>query len=188
MGGGGLPVDRVADGVPDALHQVRRPAGGDLLVQGAGGASHRAVLLGTAAGYRMWVTSRTRPSARGGELGADQAFESGARLPERVDAVIETVGGGDLVALGQLAKARRHARDLRRDQRRPPQAELTRIFFIQLSVVGSTMGTRDELGRWSGSARDRCPAAHRLGAAAGDGPRRVRGDDRRLSERKGFGR
>jgi NADPH:quinone reductase-like Zn-dependent oxidoreductase len=26
-------------------------------------------------------------------------------------------------------------------------AELTRIFFLQLSVVGSTMGTRDELER-----------------------------------------
>jgi NADPH:quinone reductase-like Zn-dependent oxidoreductase len=28
-----------------------------------------------------------------------------------------------------------------------PPAELTRIFFTQLSVVGSTMGTRDQLGR-----------------------------------------
>ena len=28
-----------------------------------------------------------------------------------------------------------------------PPAELTRIFFLQLSVVGSTMGTRDELER-----------------------------------------
>ena len=29
---------------------------------------------------------------------------------------------------------------------RPP-AELSRVFFLQLSVVGSTMGTRDELER-----------------------------------------
>jgi D-arabinose 1-dehydrogenase-like Zn-dependent alcohol dehydrogenase len=28
-----------------------------------------------------------------------------------------------------------------------PPAELTRIFFLQLSVVGSTMGTREELER-----------------------------------------
>jgi D-arabinose 1-dehydrogenase-like Zn-dependent alcohol dehydrogenase len=28
-----------------------------------------------------------------------------------------------------------------------PSAELTRIFFLQLEVLGSTMGTRDELGR-----------------------------------------
>jgi NADPH:quinone reductase-like Zn-dependent oxidoreductase len=28
-----------------------------------------------------------------------------------------------------------------------PPAELNRVFFMQLSVVGSTMGTRDRLGR-----------------------------------------
>ena len=28
-----------------------------------------------------------------------------------------------------------------------PPADLNRVFFLQLSVVGSTMGTRDELGR-----------------------------------------
>ena len=29
----------------------------------------------------------------------------------------------------------------------PSPAELTRVFFLQLSIVGSTMGTRDELER-----------------------------------------
>ena len=29
----------------------------------------------------------------------------------------------------------------------PRPAELTRIFFTQLTVTGSTMGTRDQLGR-----------------------------------------
>jgi NADPH:quinone reductase-like Zn-dependent oxidoreductase len=28
-----------------------------------------------------------------------------------------------------------------------PPAELTRVFFLQLRVIGSTMGTRDELAR-----------------------------------------
>jgi D-arabinose 1-dehydrogenase-like Zn-dependent alcohol dehydrogenase len=28
-----------------------------------------------------------------------------------------------------------------------PPAELTRVFFLQLEVIGSTMGTRDELER-----------------------------------------
>jgi D-arabinose 1-dehydrogenase-like Zn-dependent alcohol dehydrogenase len=81
------------------------------------------------------------------KLGADQAFESGARLPERVDAVMETVGkatwghsirslkpGGTLVVSGATSGD-------------APPAELTRVFFLQLSVVGSTMGTRDELER-----------------------------------------
>jgi D-arabinose 1-dehydrogenase-like Zn-dependent alcohol dehydrogenase len=28
-----------------------------------------------------------------------------------------------------------------------PPADLSRVFFLQLSVIGSTMGTRDELAR-----------------------------------------
>ena len=65
-----------------------------MLVQGAGGGVATALIaLGAAAGLRVWVTSRDEAKrARAVELGADAAFESGARLPERVDAVIETVG------------------------------------------------------------------------------------------------
>src|SRR4051812_13653716 len=68
--------------------------GGTVLVQGAGGGVSTAlVAIGRAAGYRMWVTGRDEAKrARAVELGADAAFESGARLPERVDAVMETVG------------------------------------------------------------------------------------------------
>ena len=79
------------------------------------------------------------------ELGAHQVFESGARLPERVDAVMETVGAatwehsvasvreeGTIVISGATSGPN-------------PRAALTRIFFHQLRVVGSTMGTRDEL-------------------------------------------
>jgi len=50
-------------------------------------------VLGSAAGIRVWVTSRS-PEKREQALalGADRSFESGERLPERVDAVMETVG------------------------------------------------------------------------------------------------
>ena len=68
--------------------------GDTVLVQGAaGGVATAAVQLGRAAGIRMWVTSRD--AAKGEQavaLGADRAFGSGERLPERVDAVLETVG------------------------------------------------------------------------------------------------
>jgi len=123
--------------------------GQTVLVQGAGGGVATAlVVLGRAAGVRIWVTSRS-PDKRDAavKLGAEQAFESGARLPERVDAVMETVGkatwshsirslkpGGTLVVSGATSGD-------------APPAELTRVFFLQLSVVGSTMGTRDELQR-----------------------------------------
>ncbi|MDQ6778168.1 MAG: zinc-binding dehydrogenase [Actinomycetota bacterium] len=120
-----------------------------VLVQGAtGGVATALTVLARAAGARVWVTSRSEDKrARALGLGADQAFESGERLPERVDAVMETVGqatwahsirslkpGGTLVTSGATSGA-------------APPAELTRIFFLQLSIVGSTMGTRDELER-----------------------------------------
>lgn len=124
--------------------------GGTVLVQGAaGGVATALVQLGSAAGYRMWVTSRDEAKGRVAvDLGAERAFGSGERLPERVDAVMETVGaatwshsvnalrpGGRIVISGATSGDA------------PAKAELTKIFFKQLQVVGSTMGTRDELER-----------------------------------------
>jgi NADPH:quinone reductase-like Zn-dependent oxidoreductase len=67
--------------------------GGTVLVQGAGGGVATAlIVLGRAAGFRVWVTSRSEEKrAQALALGASEAFESGARLPDRVDAVMETV-------------------------------------------------------------------------------------------------
>ncbi len=122
--------------------------GGTVLVQGAGGGVATALIqLGAAAGYRVWVTSRDEERGRRAlELGADRVFGSGERLPDRVDAVMETVGaatwshsinslrpGGTVVISGATSGDA------------PARAELTKIFFKQLRVVGSTMGTREEL-------------------------------------------
>jgi NADPH:quinone reductase-like Zn-dependent oxidoreductase len=121
--------------------------GQTVLVQGAsGGVATALITLGRAAGYRMWVTGRSEEKrAAALELGAEQAFETGARLPSRVDGVMETVGeatwshsikslkpGGVVVTSGATTGYN-------------PGAELNRIFFTQLSVIGSTMGTRSEL-------------------------------------------
>src|SRR5262245_35076679 len=59
--------------------------GSTVLVQGAGGGVATAlILLGRAAGYRMWATSRSEAKRkRALELGADQVFPAGERLPER---------------------------------------------------------------------------------------------------------
>lgn len=123
--------------------------GSTILVQGAGGGVATAlVVIGRAAGFRVWATSRDEEKRRRAlELGADQVFPSGARLPGRVDAVMESVGqatwahslralkpGGRIVVCGATSGA-------------VPPADLNRVFFLQLSVVGSTMGTRDELER-----------------------------------------
>jgi NADPH:quinone reductase-like Zn-dependent oxidoreductase len=121
--------------------------GQTVLVQGAGGGvASAAIVLGRHAGLRVWVTSRDEAKReRALELGAHAAFEAGARLPERVDAVLETVGeatwrhslralkqGGALVVSGATSGD-------------APSAELRRVFFLQLRILGSTMGTRDEL-------------------------------------------
>jgi NADPH:quinone reductase-like Zn-dependent oxidoreductase len=123
--------------------------GATILVQGAGGGVSTAlVLLGRAAGYQMWVTSRSEAKRDAAvKLGADQAFPTGARLPERVDVVMETVGqatwGHSLRSLkpgGRIVVSGATSGEI-------PPAELNRVFFTQLSIVGSTMGTRDQLGR-----------------------------------------
>ena len=121
--------------------------GQTVLVQGAGGGvATAAIALGRAAGLTVWATSRDADKqAKAVELGAHQAFETGARLPGKVDAVLETVGkatwshsmralrpGGTLVVSGATTGP-------------DPSADLNRLFFLQLRVVGSTMGTRDEL-------------------------------------------
>ncbi|WP_121258090.1 zinc-binding dehydrogenase [Nocardioides ferulae] len=128
--------------------QGQLKAGDTVLVQGAGGGVATAlIILARAGGLRVLATSRDEAKrARALEIGAHEVFESGARLPVKVDAVMETVGratwshsvrslrpGGAIVISGTTSGPKLD------------DAELTRIFFLQLRVIGSTMGTRAEL-------------------------------------------
>lgn len=123
-------------------------AGDTVLVQGAGGGVATALItLARAGGLRVLATSRDEAKrARALEIGAHEVYESGARLPVKVDAVMETVGratwthsiralrpGGAVVISGTTSGPNLD------------DAELTRIFFLQLRIIGSTMGTRGEL-------------------------------------------
>jgi NADPH:quinone reductase-like Zn-dependent oxidoreductase len=123
-------------------------AGDTVLVQGAGGGVATALItLARAAGLKVFATSRDEAKrARALEIGAHEVVESGARLPVKVDAVMETVGratwshsiralrpGGAIVISGTTSGPNLD------------DAELTRIFFLQLRVIGSTMGTTTEL-------------------------------------------
>jgi NADPH:quinone reductase-like Zn-dependent oxidoreductase len=118
-----------------------------VLVQGAGGGvASAAIAVAKALGHTVFCTSRDEGKrARALEVGADLAVATGERLPEKVDVVIETVGaatwdhslralrpGGRVVVCGATSGPN-------------PPADLNRVFFLQLSVVGSTMGTREEL-------------------------------------------
>ncbi|MEP6696097.1 MAG: zinc-binding dehydrogenase [Pseudonocardiales bacterium] len=121
-------------------------AGHKVLVQGAGGGvATAAIIIAQALGATVFATSRDEARRqRAAELGA-HALETGARVPERVDIVIETVGaatfehslkclrpGGRLVVSGATSG---HLATV----------DLRRVFFLQTSIIGSTMGTRSEL-------------------------------------------
>jgi NADPH:quinone reductase-like Zn-dependent oxidoreductase len=124
--------------------------GSTILVQGAGGGLATAlIILGRAAGLRVWVTSRSEEKRRRAveELGAHAAFEVGERLPERVDAVMDSVGeatfdhslrslrpGGTLVTAGMTSGG-------------AITPDLSRIFLNQIRIQGVAMGTPGELAR-----------------------------------------
>ncbi len=121
--------------------------GETVLVQGAGGGvASAAITLARHAGARVWATTRDKGDFAT-EMGAHAVFDSGQKLPHRVDMVIETVGkatwshsvrslrpGGRLVVSGATTGGQ-------------PPADLAHVYFRQLSVIGSTMGTAAELRR-----------------------------------------
>lgn len=130
--------------------QANLQPGDKVLVQGAsGGVATSLIRLASAAGFEVFVTTRDAAnSERAMQLGAHLVMESGQRLPTKVDAVMETVGaatwshsvkslrpGGTIVICGATSGDA------------PTRAELSIIFFQQMRVQGSTMGTRDEFAQ-----------------------------------------
>jgi NADPH:quinone reductase-like Zn-dependent oxidoreductase len=126
---------------------ARLTPGQRVLVQGAGGGvATAAIVLGAAAGLEVTATSRSGAKReRALALGAAHAVEPGARLPARVDAVVESVGqatwghsirsvrpGGVIVVCGATSGD-------------ASPAELTRVFFHEIRVQGVTMGSREDL-------------------------------------------
>jgi len=121
--------------------------GDTVLVQGAGGGvATAAIAMARAAGRRVWATSRSEDKRKAAlDLGAHDVFETGAKLPGRVDAVIDSVGeatldhsikscrpGGRVVLCGATSGG-------------AAKVVLARIYFTQVDVLGSTMGNRREL-------------------------------------------
>jgi NADPH:quinone reductase-like Zn-dependent oxidoreductase len=122
-------------------------AGNTVLVQGAGGGlSSALIVLARCAGMRVWVTGRDEAKrAYAAELGAHAVFEPGARLPDRVEAVMDSVGtatwnhslkalrphGTMVVSGGTSGYA--------------VQTDVARIFARQLHIVGSAMGSTEDM-------------------------------------------
>jgi len=128
-----------------------------VLVHGAtGGVASAAILLGSAGGLTVLATSRDQGKRETAvELGAAAAFTTDRDAVKQViaasdggvDAVLDTVGeatwdfslrvvrpGGTVVVSGSTSGPN-------------PPAQLNRIFWRQLTIAGSTMGTREELSR-----------------------------------------
>lgn len=120
--------------------------GESVLVQGAGGGvATAAVALAVALGKRVYATSRDAAKReRIAELGAT-ALEPGARLPERVDVVIETVGAAtfdhSLKSAAPMARIVVSGATAGHE----PKVNLRRVFAMQLEILGTSMGTPGEL-------------------------------------------
>ena len=122
-------------------------SGQTILVQGASGGMATALIqMGRAAGFEVWVTSRSHDGAKLAEkLGAHRIFKSGEKLPRKVDAVFDNVGpatfehslgstrrGGTLVTVGVTTGLE-------------AKVNLLDLFVNNIIVTGSTMGTLDEM-------------------------------------------
>lgn len=129
------------------FHGAELKPGQSVLVQGVGGGvASAAIALSAAAGLEVFATSRSEAKREAAlRLGAVAAVGPGARLPRRVDAVIETVGKAtwkhSIASVkngGTIAIAGHTTGD-------PDPALLTRVFFHELRIQGVTMGTRADL-------------------------------------------
>jgi D-arabinose 1-dehydrogenase-like Zn-dependent alcohol dehydrogenase len=104
-----------------------------------------AVVLGVAMGKRVYATSREGwKRERVTALGAT-ALELGARLPERVGVVIESVGAPTFEH--SMKSAQPQARIVVCGATGGHQAtvDLRRVFAMRLEILGATMGSADEL-------------------------------------------
>jgi NADPH:quinone reductase-like Zn-dependent oxidoreductase len=122
-------------------------AGETVLIQGGtGGMATALIQLGRAAGFEVWVTSRSEDGrARAKALGAHESFIPNEALPRKVRAVIDSVGldswahslsslarGGTLVTVGGTTGF-------------DVPLNLLPLVADQLTITGSIMGTLKDM-------------------------------------------
>jgi len=131
------------------LRRARVTAGESVLIVGiGGGVSAAALALALRLGATVYATSRDEAKRRRAvEAGAADAFDSGADWPVQVDVVVESVGpatwersvralrpGGRLVVCGGTSG-------------QSVELNLPRLFFKQIEIIGSTMGSYPEFAQ-----------------------------------------
>jgi NADPH:quinone reductase-like Zn-dependent oxidoreductase len=134
------------------LRRARLHAGETLLVVGVGGGvSAMGLVLGVAAGARVFATSRDAAKREAAvAMGAADAFDSEGDWPVKADVVLENVGpatwersiralgrGGRLVTCGGTSGP-------------TVEVSLPRLFFQQHELIGSTMGSYREFEELTG--------------------------------------
>ncbi len=136
----------------------RARAGETVLIHGIGGGVSLACLqLAKLAGLRVIVTSRSEAKlARAAELGADEALPADEQVARAVrsltgkrgaDVVVDSVG--EATWMQSLKAAAKGGRVLTcgATSGPNPKEEIRLIFWNQLSILGSTMGSRDDWRR-----------------------------------------
>jgi zinc-binding alcohol dehydrogenase/oxidoreductase len=131
------------------LRRARLRAGESVLIVGiGGGVSTAALALARRQGAVVYVTSRdSAKRQRAMELGAADAFDSAGDWPVKVAVVVESVGpatwersiralepGGRLVVCGGTSGPK-------------VELDLPRLFFKQIEIIGSTMGSYEEFAQ-----------------------------------------
>jgi NADPH:quinone reductase-like Zn-dependent oxidoreductase len=128
------------------LRRARVTAGERVLVVGiGGGVSAAALALARQLGAVVYATSRDEAKrARAIELGAADSFDSEGDWPVRVEVVIESVGPATwdrsvraLVPGGRLAVCGGTSGQT-------VEVNLPKLFFKQIEIIGSTMGSYQE--------------------------------------------
>ena len=137
--------------------QAGLSSGDRLLIQGAsGGLAAAVVALATSAGIEVWLTSRSPDAVDHlGDLGTGRVIGHGERPPERVDAVVDGVGaatwehslkslrpGGILLAVGGTSGF-------------SAKVDIGRVVRNRLRLVGSMMGSKEDLQAVVGLCRER---------------------------------
>ncbi|HEX4107365.1 MAG TPA: zinc-binding dehydrogenase [Solirubrobacteraceae bacterium] len=118
-----------------------------VLIQGAGGGvATAAVILAAHVGAHVIATSRRGEMLKlARSLGAHEALATGTRLERPVDLVIETVG--EATFEHSLASVRPHGKVVIAGgtSGTMPTLPLRRVYFGHLDILGSTMGTVEDL-------------------------------------------
>lgn len=128
------------------VHAAQVRPGQRVLIQGAGGGvATAATVLARAMGVHVVVTSRSAGKREQAlSIGAHEAVPTGERV-QPVDAVIETVGEATWAHSLRVLKPGGVVAVSGATSGPAPSAELNRVFFRSLRVVGSTMGTLAQL-------------------------------------------